>query len=264
MTDIRRDLILLADSDETTIRSIREPFFDLNMDIEAVGSGAVGISVALSLLPEAAVLEVDLPDISGFEVCRKLAGFSKTARIPIVFYTTRDQEVDVVVGFELGAADYVSKTVKGRELALRVRAILKRFEKAAREEILRIGKIVLDLNQTIAMKNGARIGLSPMEFQILTTLARAEGRVLKRSEIIASVWRSDSEVMNRTVDAHIKSIRAKIGDAGFSISTVRSIGYCLRSNITEISCNNNNNHFSFHHSENSFQSMIQRNNEDRK
>lgn len=231
--DIRKDLVLIADSDTRTAVLLAESFHELNLDIAAALSGNDAVKMAFELKPKIVVLEVDLSDMSGFDLCKRLLGNSKTADIPIVFYSSRSEEIDVVVGFEIGASDYVPKTVSSRELALRINAILKRSERRGSLSVLRVGEILLDLDQSVASKNGARIMLSPTEFQILAALAKADGRVLKRKEIIDAAWPSDTNVMGRTVDAHVKSLRAKLAEADFSIVTVRGIGYCLRASASQ-------------------------------
>jgi DNA-binding response OmpR family regulator len=226
--DMRKDLVLIADSDTRTALVLAESFHELNLDIAAALSGSDALKTAFELKPKIIVLEVDLSDMSGFDLCKRLLGHPKTADIPLIFYSNRTDEIDVVVGFEIGASDYVPKTVSSRELALRINAILKRSERRGTVSTLRAGGILLDLDQSVASQNGARIMLSPTEFQILAALAKADGRVLKRREIIEAAWPSDTNVMGRTVDAHVKSLRAKLSDVDFAIVTVRGIGYCLR------------------------------------
>ena len=231
MTDMRRDLVLVVDPDKRTARLLKDSFSELNLDIAAALTGEEGRRAANELKPNAIVAEVELPDISGFDLCKQLSALKRLSTIPILFFTTRDAEIDVVVGFEIGATDYVSKSISARELALRIHAILKRTESTI-SSVQRIGKVVLDFEQSTASQNGVRLLLSPMEFQILAALAKADGRVMNRAEIIRVAWPTESDVMGRTVDAHIKSLRAKISNAGFNIVTVRGIGYCLRADAS--------------------------------
>ena len=227
MTEMRRDLVLVVDPEKQTARQLRDNFLEMNLDIVAAVTGEEGRRAVGELKPSALVLEVDLPDMSGFDLCKQLAAQKKLASLPILFFSTRDTEIDVVVGFEIGATDYVSKSVSPRELALRIHAILKRTENTV-SSVQRVGRVVLDFEQSTATQNGIRILLSPMEFQILAALAKADGRVMSRTEIIQVAWPTESDVMGRTVDAHVKSLRAKLSNAGFNIVTVRGIGYCLR------------------------------------
>ena len=226
--EMRRDLVLVADSDPKTSRLLTESFGELHLDIAAASTGKEAWKMVFELGPRLVVLETELRDMSGFDLSKKLSSHPKTEHLPFMFYTTRDTEIDVVVGFELGAADYVSKTVSPRETALRVQAILKRITPEGETAVARIGKLLLDFDQATALQDGKRLSLSPTEFQILSVLAKADGRVLSREEIVSSVWVEGALVMGRTVDAHIKSLRAKLADPGFGIVTVRGIGYCLR------------------------------------
>lgn len=226
--EMRRDLVLAADSDAKVARDLSESFGELNLDIAAALSGKEAWKMALELRPKIIVLETELADMSGFDLCKRLSSHAKTEKIPFIFYTGNDAEIDVVVGFELGAADYVSKTVSAREVALRVQAILKRVMPEGTSGLIRVGKMLLDLDQAVGTQDGRRLSLSPTEFQILAALAKADGRVLSRAEIVSAVWSREARVMGRTVDAHVKSLRAKLSDEGFGIVTVRGIGYCLR------------------------------------
>lgn len=226
--EMRRDLVLVADSDAKIARGLSESFGELNLDIAAALTGKDAWKMVLELRPKIVVMETELTDTSGFDFCKRLSSHAKTEKVPFIFYSVNDTEIDVVVGFELGAADYVSKTVSARELALRVQAILKRVMPEGKSSLIRIGKIILDLVQAAASQNGKRLLLSPTEFQILATLAKADGRVMTRAEIVTAVWSQDAQVLGRTVDAHVKSLRAKLSDEGFGIVTVRGIGYCLR------------------------------------
>ena len=227
MADMRRDLVLVVDPDKQTARLLKDSFSELNLDIAAALTGHEGRRAAGELKPSTIVTEVDLPDMSGFDLCKLLSAQERLSTIPVMFFTTRDSEIDVVVGFEIGATDYVSKTISSRELALRIHAVLKRTESLV-VGVQRIGRVVMDFEQSTVSQDGIRLLLSPMEFQILAALAKADGRVMSRAEIIRTAWPTESDVMGRTVDAHVKSLRAKISNAGFGIVTVRGIGYCLR------------------------------------
>jgi two-component system response regulator BaeR len=223
-----RELVLIVDSDQRYVRDITSYFSEANLDVVTAASGEDGWKCSVNLDPAVVTTEVELPGMSGFDLCRRLTGYRKTADIPIVFVTERDNEIDRVVGFELGATDYVVKPVNQRELTLRVLRILKRVRGFTSDGTLRFGQVFIDLNQSIVTRRGERLDLSPTEFRILSALARAHGRVLTRDEIIERAWRNRRAVMARTVDAHVKSIRTKVTATGLEIVTVRRAGYSLR------------------------------------
>lgn len=229
---LRRELVLVVDDDDKHIQTLSRHLSTVHLDVITARNAETGWKRCISYHPALIMTEIDLEDQNGFDLCRKLMAHPKTAEIPLVFVTGRDEEIDLVVGFELGATDYVTKPVNYRELALRTLRILKRVRGYTRDGEIRLGRLTIDLEQSIAVRNGERLNLSPTEFQILATLAKAKGRVLTRGEIIERAWRRQGHVMARTVDAHIKAIRAKLEDTGFRIVTIRRTGYCLRYSTT--------------------------------
>ena len=229
----------MVDPDAPFVRSATTTLCESNLDVVALESGEEAKKNVVNLEPAIVLTEVDLPGINGFDLCRDLKANRITSETPIVFVTERNEEVDRVVGFELGATDYVVKPVNLRELTLRVLRILQRLRGYHRGNTMRIGRLVLDFEQAIAHRNGKRLDLSPTEFQILAALARAQGRVLTRDEIITRAWRDQSPVMARTVDAHIKSLRRKLDRTGFKLATIRGTGYCLRYHAPDTNTNTN-------------------------
>jgi DNA-binding response OmpR family regulator len=223
-----RELVLIVDPDDKFVRDITGCFREANLDVATAKSGDEAWKYAIHFEPAIIVTEVELPKMSGFDLCRRLKSHRPTTEIPLVFVTERDQEIDRVVGFELGATDYVIKPVNQRELTLRVLRILKRLRGYDRGDTMRLGRLVVDFEQSTVYKDGQRLNLSPTEFQIFAVLARAQGRVLTRNEIINRAWRDRKSVMVRTVDAHIKSLRPKLEKTGFKLVTIRRAGYCLR------------------------------------
>jgi DNA-binding response OmpR family regulator len=229
-TSVSRELVLIVDPDELYTKRTTAAFCQTNLDVVSVHSAEEALKCVGSMEPAVILTEIDLPGNSGFDLCRGLVSNRSTAEIPVIFVTTRKDEVDRVVGFELGATDYVIKPVNQRELTLRVLRILqrrRRYHRGNTLKTMRIGRLVIDFEQAIAHRNGKQLTLSPTEFQILAALARAQGRVLTRDEIITRVWHHQT-VMARTVDAHIKSLRRKLHQTGFKVTTIRGTGYCLR------------------------------------
>jgi len=185
-------------------------------------------------LPDLVLLDLMLPDKSGTEVCRRLKGDEKTRHIPVVMVTAKAEEIDRVVGFEVGADDYVVKPYSMRELMLRVGAILRRSHvvETEREEV-RFGCLRLDRPGHRAWVEEREIRLTALEFRLLTTFYDRRGRVQTRERLLTDVWGYQAEVTTRTVDTHMKRLREKLNAAGTYIETVRGVGYRMRAHPNE-------------------------------
>lgn len=175
------------------------------------------------------LLDLMLPDGSGLDLCRELKSNSALKEIPIIILTAKDDEVDKVVGFELGADDYVTKPFSVRELILRVKAVLKRNQKTATPlEINRsFGSLVMDIESHEVFIDDEEITLTALEFKLLNQLVERRGRVQTRDQLLSDVWGYSSDVTTRTVDTHIKRLREKLGVMGKYIQTIRGVGYKL-------------------------------------
>ena len=173
------------------------------------------------------LLDLMLPDGSGLDLCRELKSNPALKDIPIVILTAKDDEVDKVVGFELGADDYVTKPFSVRELILRVKAVLKRNQKTATPlEINRsFGSLVMDIESHEVFVDDEEITLTALEFKLLNQLVERRGRVQTRDQLLSDVWGYSSDVTTRTVDTHIKRLREKLGVMGKYIQTIRGVGY---------------------------------------
>ncbi len=179
------------------------------------------------------VLDLMLPgETDGVELCRRVRREPSTASLPIVMVTARDEEVDRVVGFEVGADDYVVKPFSPRELVLRIEAVLRRSGAGAprdeADERLRFGPLRIDLPAHRVEVDGQLVQLTALEFRLLAWLARRPGRVHRREQLLEHVWGYAPGVGSRTVDTHVKRLRAKLGPAAEWIETVRGVGYRLR------------------------------------
>lgn len=180
-------------------------------------------------VPALAILDVGLPDISGFELCRQL--LAQHPSLPVLFLTARSDEVDKLLGLEMGADDYVAKPFSPREVCARVRTILRRMQKsAAPSEVVRIGQF--ELNEPAAHISwcGQSLPLTRYEFLLLKTLLNAPGRVFSRQQLMDKVWGEDGDSFDRTVDTHIKTLRAKLRAINpdlSPVSTHRGLGYSL-------------------------------------
>ena len=228
-------LILIVE-DEADLASTLE--FNLQSEGYQTRSALAG-RVALELavqepVPDLVILDLMLPDISGTEICRRLRADSRTAKVPVLMLTAKGEEIDRVVGFEMGADDYVVKPFSVRELLLRVGAILRRThpEEAAREHLV-FGRLTVDEAGHRAWVDDEEIGLTALEFKLVVTFLARRGRVQTRDRLLDDVWGYDTEVTARTVDTHVKRLREKLGSAGAYIETVRGVGYRLRSKPDE-------------------------------
>ena len=176
--------------------------------------------------PDLVLLDLMLPDMTGTEVCRKLKGDPSTKDVPVIMVTAKGEEIDRVVGFEVGADDYVVKPFSMRELILRVRAVLKRAQSTDEtSEKFNFGCLTLDLGAHQLWVKDEECHLTALEFRLLTTIYARRGRVQTRDRLLADVWGYQADVTTRTVDTHIKRLREKIGAAGAYILTVRGVGY---------------------------------------
>ncbi len=185
-------------------------------------------------LPDLVVLDLMLPDMSGTEVCRSLRSSDVTRNVPVLMLTAKGEEIDRVVGFEVGADDYVCKPFSVRELSLRIRAILRRSQSTDVEtEQMEFGRLRVDASAHRCWVDDEEVQLTALEFKLLTTLMRRRGRVQTREVLLTDVWGFSAEVTTRTVDTHVKRLRQKIGEAGRYIETLRGVGYRFRSEPSE-------------------------------
>ena len=180
-------------------------------------------SASFSLL----LLDLMLPDGSGLDLCRELKQDKSLSSMPVIILTAKDDEVDKVVGFELGADDYVTKPFSVRELILRVKAVLKRGErKSDNMEVQRqFGELKIDVDSHEVFVNDVQVSLTALEFKLLRQLVDRRGRVQSRDQLLSDVWGYSSDVTTRTVDTHIKRLREKLGGMGKYVQTIRGVGY---------------------------------------
>jgi len=189
--------------------------------------GKNGIEIARREKPDLIILDIMLPAIDGFEVCRILKQQESTSHIPIIILSAKSRETDKVVGLELGADDYMTKPFSPRELIARIKAVLRRRKEQPPAEIKR-GQIVIDSIKHKVLVKGQEVELTATEFRLLETLAKRPGAVFSRNQLLDAVGSDESMVYDRTVDAHVKSLRRKLGGAKDYIETVRGVGYRFR------------------------------------
>ena len=188
--------------------------------------GSVALQKARDDVPSLILLDLMLPQMDGTEVCRHLKADSKTAHIPIIMLTAKAEEVDRVVGLELGADDYVTKPFSPREIALRVKSVLRRASgKTAPAEILKFGDLTIDIAKHEVTLKAKVVDLTATEFKLLATLLERRGRVQSRDRLLTDVWGYEGDVDTRTVDTHMRRLREKLGKSSDYVETVRGVGY---------------------------------------
>lgn len=198
--------------------------------IAGTGIGALE-QIRTGVPPDLVVLDLMLPDISGTEVCRQLRQGPQTRKIPVLMLTAKSDPIDRVVGFEVGADDYVTKPFSVRELVLRIRAILRRTEATppAESEQLSFGTLRLDTEGHRVWVGDEEVVLTALEFRLLKTLVQRRGRVQTREILLNHVWEMSGDVTTRTVDTHVRRLRKKLGQASAYIETLRGVGYRFQS-----------------------------------
>jgi len=173
------------------------------------------------------ILDIMLPKINGLEICKTIKTNKTISEIPIIMLTAKGEEIDRILGFELGADDYIVKPFSPRELLLRVKAILKRIDSSSKKQdiLIKTNNINIDISRhQVSIKN-KQIKLTSMEFNLLVLLIQRKGRVQSRERLLNDVWEKSSSLNTRTIDTHIKRLRKKLGNQGFLIETIRNIGY---------------------------------------
>lgn len=179
-------------------------------------------------IPDLVVLDLMLPDADGFEICKYLKKEEKFSSVPVIMLTARSDEMDKILGLELGADDYVTKPFSPRELVARIKAVLRRDDKLSKSQRLKIGEILeIDLQKYDVFVNKEKVELTSTEFRMLKLLSERKGWVYSRDQILDYLGVQDKGVLDRTVDVHIKNLREKLGEAGKFIKNIRGIGYKL-------------------------------------
>lgn len=225
-------LRILIIEDEPDIRkTIEYNFVKEGFKVSVAGSLAEGKKVFLAETVNLIILDLMLPDGSGLDFCREIKSNPSSASTPIIILTAKSDEVDRVVGFELGADDYVTKPFSVRELLLRVKAILKRAPSSTSQDIGEqiVGNLKIDFDAHIVLVKGEEIKLTALEFKLLKHFLDRRGRVQSRDQLLQDVWGYSSDITTRTVDTHIKRLREKLCSAGDYIQTIRGVGYKFNS-----------------------------------
>jgi two-component system OmpR family response regulator len=225
VTDAPTKGLVLVVEDERPIADIVRLYLSRDgFGVHVEHDGTAGLAAARKMRPVACILDIALPGLAGTEICRRLREDGDWT--PVIFLTARDDEVDRILGLELGGDDYVTKPFSPRELVTRVKALLRRAAGPPDGGRVRVlGPVSLDPARRLATVDGTPLVLTPTEFDLLGHLLARPGRVFTREELLAGVWGYASHAGTRTVDVHVAQVRAKLGDAAHLIRTVRGVGY---------------------------------------
>ena len=213
--------------DEPDIReTLKYNFSNEGFEVFTAPDGEEALSNIKKVLPDVLILDLMLPGLSGLDVCKSIRADDDIKDMSIIMLTAKGEEIDRVIGFELGADDYVTKPFSVRELILRVKVLLKKQrESLVANKLVTFGPIRIDLDAHELKINDKEIVLTALEFKLLQHLVKRKGRVQTREQLLGDVWGYSAEVTTRTVDTHIKRLREKLGNTSDYIQTIRGVGY---------------------------------------
>ncbi len=221
--------ILIVDDEADLVELVSYNLKKEGFTLDSASGGETALSKMRKDKYDLVILDLMLPGIQGIELCRILRNDPKTAGLPIIMLTAKGEEVDRILGLEMGADDYITKPFSPRELVARVRAVLRRStEKPLTEKILKIGELEIDRERYAVSIKGKPIKLSATEFKLLLFLAERKGKVFSRGQLLDAIWRDEAFVEPRTVDVHIRRLRSHIEEDPANpryIKTMRGIGY---------------------------------------
>jgi two-component system phosphate regulon response regulator PhoB len=222
-------MLLVVEDDQNLSRLLEYNLERAGFKCLLSSSGEHGLEQLSRKSFDLVLLDIMLPGIDGFEICRRIRQNQLYKDLPIIMLTAKGEEIDRILGFELGIDDYVIKPFSPRELILRIRAILKRDRRQGgkTQEVLKAGGLEVDLTRHIVTLDGKELVLTMMEFKLLVALLKRKGEAQSREILLSDVWDVDKSINTRTIDTHITRIREKLGDTGIMIKTVRGLGYKL-------------------------------------
>ena len=222
--------VLVIDDEPDIVALVAYHLAKSGFAVSTATNGTEGLAIAKRDKPSLVVLDLMLPGLSGFEVMEQLRGDPATNRVAVLMLTARREEGDRIQGLALGADDYLTKPFSPQELVLRVAAILRRVRAGGEDTtgVQQIGPLMIDSNAHRVTVDGRELDLTPTEFKLLLLLAERKGRVQPRNMLLEIVWEAAPDIQTRTVDMHVQRLRAKLGEAGNLIETVRGFGYRIK------------------------------------
>jgi two-component system, OmpR family, response regulator len=224
VTEGTRGLVVVVEDERSIAELVRLYLTREGFGVHTADRGDTGLAEIRRLRPVACVLDIALPGLDGTEICRQLRAAGDWT--PILFLTARDDEIDHVLGLELGADDYITKPFSPRELVARIKAVLRRISRPDEAALTRrVGKVTLDPQRRQVQVTDQPVELTSTEFDLLAYLMGRPGRVFTREELLAAVWGYATHTTTRTVDVHIAQVRSKLGESASVVRTVRGVGY---------------------------------------
>jgi phosphate regulon transcriptional regulator PhoB len=219
--------VLVVDDEPDALELIDYNLRGAGYQVFTAANGTRAMELAQRHLPDLIILDLMLPEIDGIEVCKILRRNIETQDIPIIMLTAKADEIDRVIGLEVGADDYVTKPFSPRELTLRVKNILRRGKSNAdgKQPVIEIQNISIDPEKHEVLLEGEKVVLTATEFKLLYLLASRQGRIQSRERLLEDVWEYEADVYTRTVDTHMRRLRKKLGESADLIETVRGVGY---------------------------------------
>lgn len=218
--------ILIIEDERSLSEILSYNLANEGFEVLTASDGMDGLRRAQNALPDLIVLDLMLPSLDGLQICRQLRSDSKTHGIRILMLTAKAEEVDEIVGFNMGADDYVAKPFKIKPLISRIKALLRRpSAEQTSSEVIAVAGIEVDRTLHTAKLDGEEMQLTPTEFKMLWTMMRRPGRPYSRNELLDNARGEDANALERTIDVHVRSLRQKLGDRGHLVETVRGIGY---------------------------------------
>jgi len=224
---MEKDLICIVDDEQRIIDFVRIYLEKDGFSVISYTDGMEAVEGIRASGPELVVLDVMLPGMDGFEVCKTLR--AEKNNVPIIMLTAKDEEIDKIIGLELGADDYLTKPFNPRELIARIKAVLRRnnLSSKTKQDVIQVGDIQIDINRREVIVKGEQVNLRTQEFELLRVLAEDKGRVYSREQLLNYAWGYSFAGQTRTVDVHVAQLRKKIKNSDVHIETITGFGYKL-------------------------------------
>jgi DNA-binding response OmpR family regulator len=220
-----RDTVLVVDDEPDVVDLVRYHLHRAGFDVLIASNGPTGLSTATELIPDAIILDIMLPQMTGIEVCKALRSSNQTSIIPILMLTAKAELSERIASLELGIDDYITKPFSPRELVLRVQNVLRRLHSVQNSSVVTVDEFCVDKGNFEISLSGRRLELTTTEFKLLALLVDRRGRTLSRETLLQDVWGYENVIDTRTVDTHVRRLREKLGPAANRIVTVRGEGY---------------------------------------